>query len=340
VTADEEPPPDTRQNKSIDPMVQRAIVSKHFCISPAENETTGTKNGPSRLRHQSNPPACDRIRTAFVLGGGGSIGAAQVGMLYALLEAGIRPDFVVGTSIGALNGAYLTGHPSLKGMESLGELWSSVRRPDIFRVSVRGLLRGATGARDHLFETQGLRALIGRAQYGFAHLEEAPIPIHVVSTDLLSGEPVVLSRGRTTESLLASAAIPGIFPPVTIEGRLLVDGGVVANLPVSQAVALGARRLFVLPVLPDEVTASPASAVDMFQRGAMITSSMLTRRAMAAVPPSVELHVLPVPRSAQGSIFDFKGTPTLIEDSYLLAAAWLHAVPPRAFGVGADVHRK
>jgi NTE family protein len=149
--------------------------------------------------------------TAFVLGGGGSLGATQVGMLQALLESGFRPDLVVGTSIGALNGAYLAGHPDLAGMRSLGHLWSSVRRPDVFRINVRNLLGGFLGRRDRLFEAIGLRRVISQADLGFARLEEAPVPVHVVATDVVTGAAVVLSDGDATDVLMASSAIRAFF---------------------------------------------------------------------------------------------------------------------------------
>ena len=157
-----------------------------------------------RVPRSSESTSRAKDTTAFVLGGGGSLGAVQVGMLQALLRAGIRPDLVVGTSIGSLNGAYLAGHPDLDGVRHLGELWASVRRSDIFRINVRRIVGGVIGNRDHIFDALGLRSLLCRADLGFARIEDAPIPLHVVATDLLDGKPVVLSSGDLIESLVAS----------------------------------------------------------------------------------------------------------------------------------------
>jgi NTE family protein len=263
--------------------------------------------------------------TAFVLGGGGSLGAVQVGMLRALLELDIRPDFVVGTSIGSLNGAYLAGHLDRDGVESLSDLWSSVRRADVFRINVRSLLGAVMGHRDHLFEALGLRAIIERADLGFARLEEAPIPVHAVATDLVSATPVVISEGDTVDALLASSAIPGIFPPVNIGGRVLVDGGVLANLPVFQAIELGATRVFVLPAMASESVIAPNGALDLMQRSMLVATSALTTSDLVRVADSAEVHMLPVPATAQGSIFDFGETRALIDDAYLSSSAWLAA---------------
>ena len=171
--------------------------------------------------------------TVFALAGGANLGAVQVGMLSALLEAGIRPDAVIGTSVGALNAAYLATDPTPGGMERLADLWGSLRRREVFPLSLRGMTQALLARHYFFFPSVGLRRLIRRARLGFARLEDAPIPLHVVATDLESGEAMVLSEGSVTDALLASAAIPAIIPPVEIGGRLLVDGGVVASIPMA-----------------------------------------------------------------------------------------------------------
>jgi NTE family protein len=261
--------------------------------------------------------------TAFVLSGGGSLGAIQVGMLRALLEAGIRPDLVVGTSIGALNAAYLVGHLDLDGIESMTRLWHSVQRRDVFRIDPRNLVRGALGNQNYLFSQLGLRSLITRAELGFSRLEDAPIPVHVVATDLFSGDPVVLSHGDTVDALLASAAIPGVFTPVSIDGQMLIDGGVVANFPVRQALELGAGKLFVLPAIFGGLVAAPASALDMMQHTTMIATAALARAELKQASAYAEVHVLPFPAYGPVSMFDFSDTATLIESAYVSSSSWM-----------------
>jgi NTE family protein len=264
-----------------------------------------------------------RQSTAFVLSGGGSLGAVQVGMLRALLENDIRPDFVVGTSIGALNGAFLVGQLDLDRIAEMEKLWCTIHRRDVFRISPRHLVRGTLGSQNHLFRQRGLRSLIVRADLGFSRLEDAPLPIHVVATDLLSGDAVVLSEGDTIEALVASAAIPGVFSPVEVGGRTLIDGGVVANLPVRQALELGATKVFVLPAIFGGPGSIPSSALDMMQRSTMIATATLARRELEWATQSGEVHVLPLPSYEASSMFDFEQTSALIGSAYASSTAWL-----------------
>ncbi len=189
---------------------------------------------------------------AFVLGGGGNLGALQVGMMCALVESGLRPGLIVGTSVGAINGAFLASRTDLHGVAEIARLWSSLRRKDILGVDLGTLVGGLRRTPRHLFDSLFIRRII-ESFLGFRRLEDAPIPLAVVATALGSGEAVLLNSGDATTALLASSAIPGIFPPVEIGGRLLVDGAASADVPLRQAVSLGARDLYVLPTAPAQV---------------------------------------------------------------------------------------
>jgi NTE family protein len=264
------------------------------------------------------------LNTVFVLGGGGNLGAVQVGMLYALLAAGIKPDGLVGTSIGALNGAFLAGHPDLAGIKALAALWESVRRRDVFPMRIGGLLRGAFGQQPFLFGSLGLRRMLRRADLGFERLEEAPIPLRVVATDLGARDAMVLERGDVVPALLASSAIPGVYPPVEIDGRTLVDGGIVANNPIAQAEAFDPQVIYVLPTLPDYPYQLPANALVMMQRVMALAGFSAEQRALTEAASRREVRVLPVPESAAKlSLFDFGATRRLIDEAYLLTTAWL-----------------
>ena len=164
-----------------------------------------------------------RSRVAFVLSGGASLGAIQVGMLRALLAHDVRPDMIVATSVGALNGAFLASHGSTpESVDELSSLWRGVRRGHVFPLEPLTGLLGFLGARRNLVPGAGLRRLITR-HVMHERLEDLPIPLHVVACDVLSGDEVLLSKGPLAEAVLASAAIPGVFPPVEWEGRLLID---------------------------------------------------------------------------------------------------------------------
>ncbi len=259
---------------------------------------------------------------AFVLTGGGSHGAVQVGMLYALLEGGVQPDLVIGSSVGAINGAFMAGHASVDGVEELARVWESIKRPEIFPISVRRMVAGALGWRNHLFDPLGLRTLILRSDLGFDRLEDAPLSLHVTATDVEAGVPVVLSRGDAVDALMASAAMPGAFPPVEMDGRLFIDGSVTADAPVEQAEALGATSIYLLSTSTQDDT-SPRGAMDMVNRAISLARRQSESSACAEVASRVPLHVVPSPTRSGHSIFDFGRTTELMDSAYLQTAAWL-----------------
>ena len=184
-------------------------------------------------------------RTAFVLTGGGSLGAVQVGMLAELIGAGVRPDIIVGVSAGALNGAFLASDPSSRMVDHMAMLWSRMTTREVLGLSWRSLL-GLLGLRDHVASPEGLRSLLKR-ELSCQTFAETALPLHLVCADLNTGEEVVISSGNIAEAVIASTAIPGVFPPVAREGRHLVDGAVAACTPIAVAAALGATRIIVLP---------------------------------------------------------------------------------------------
>jgi NTE family protein len=260
--------------------------------------------------------------TAFVLCGGGNLGATQVGMLQGLLETGIEPDLIVGSSVGALNGAFLAGKPTMDRVEALTELWSRIRRRDIFPFRAPRLVAGMMGRRNHFFDPGPLRSFLLRLPFGFDRLEASAVPLHVVTTDLETGCPVVLSTGVAIDALMASAAIPGIFPPVRIDGRRLIDGAVSANAPVAQAEALGATRIYVLPTAqdcPEPIETAP----DLMLRALQSVVAPRDAEAVSQVATRMSVHVLPVPAGSQPSMFDFTQTDELIARALAETRRWL-----------------
>lgn len=263
------------------------------------------------------------MKTAFVLSGGGNLGAVQVGMLRALQRADIRPDFIVGTSVGALNGGWLAGRGPMTDLGALIELWQGLRRTDVFPTQLFGGLLGFVGRTDHLVSDSGLRKILTH-HLGFERLEDARIPLHVVATNLLTGIDVLLSRGDAVDAICASAAIPGVFPTVQMNDMTLVDGGVVNNCPISHAVALGATTVWVLPC-------GYACALDKPPRGALGTAlqavSLLVQQRLRIdadrYASACQLHIAPVLCPVAIPPTDFSHAKQLIVDSDALTTAWL-----------------
>ena len=170
----------------------------------------------------------------------------QVGMLEALVAAGVTPDFVVGTSVGAINGVFFASDPSAAGVERLGKIWAGISRRDVYPLAPFGWLRALFGAGTHLLNPAGLRSVIER-HLPVKRLEETIVPCAVVAADVLDGSEVVLSSGPAVEAVLGSASLPVLLPPVRIEGRDVVDGAVANNTAISTALDLGAARVIVLP---------------------------------------------------------------------------------------------
>lgn len=263
------------------------------------------------------------MTTAFVLSGGASLGSIQVGMLLGLAEAGIMPDLIVGTSVGAINGGWVASRPDVAGIGALADLWRSLSRGDVFPTRpIVGLL-GFLGWRSNLVPATGLRRLL-TDHLAFARLEDAPIPLHVVAADLLSGQDVLLSSGDAVDAITASAAIPGVFPPVNIEGRDLMDGGVVNNTPLSHAVALGADRLWVLPTgYACALREAPKGALAVALHALILAINQRLAVDVARFEDAVDLRVVPPLCPLGISPVDFSHSARLIERSHDATREWL-----------------
>jgi NTE family protein len=264
------------------------------------------------------------MTTAFVLSGGGSLGAVQVGMLQALADRGIAPDLLVGTSAGALNAVFVAAHGTgPAALDRLAAAWRGLRRDDVFPVLAPQVLLALAGARESLCLSAGLERLV-RQHVPLARLEDAPTPVHLVATDLLSGEEVLLSHGDPVSAVLASSAVPAVLPPVRRDGRTLVDGGLADNAALSQAVELGADRIYVLPTgyscaLPAPPTRPLAVAVQAL--------SLLVQRRLvvdvAVYAEQVDVVVLPPLCPLRISAIDFRHAEELRGRARASAASWL-----------------
>lgn len=262
-------------------------------------------------------------KTAWVLSGGGSLGAVQVGMLQALARAGEVPDLVIGASVGALNGAFHAANPSREGADRLAEVWSSLTRRDVFPLTLWAGLKALLLHRDHFVEATRLHALI-RGALAIERIEQARVPLHIVTTNALSGAEVVLSSGAIDTALLASTAIPVVFPHVRLDGRYLVDGGVSSNTPIATAVRLGARHIIVLPTGTTCAATEPPS--DMAALALHMLSLLSMRqldRDVTIYGPQARITIVPPLCPLSVSVFDFSQTAALIRRAREQTAEWL-----------------
>ncbi|HWC78749.1 MAG TPA: patatin-like phospholipase family protein [Pseudonocardiaceae bacterium] len=252
----------------------------------------------------------------FVFGGGGSLGAMQVGMLRALLEAGIAADLVVGTSVGSLNGTLLARHGNASA-EPFVRIWASMTRRAVFPGGLLRQARTLHRGRNHLYGNAGLARVIAEHVGDDTTFAQLPVPLGVVTMDVDTAQPVLVREGRLVPALLASCAIPGIYPPVELDGRTCYDGGVVANVPMTQAVAMGAKSLVVLDcAFPGHLPGAPRSLPDVLMFTAMI--NMRNQAVLEAPLVAADLPVvyLPGPAPVRMTPLDFSHTDTLIEQAY------------------------
>ncbi|MCE5290505.1 MAG: patatin-like phospholipase family protein [Nocardiaceae bacterium] len=238
-------------------------------------------------------PIPAETRVAFVLGGGGILGATQVGMLRALLESGQTPDLVLGTSVGALNGAILAGGPSLAVVDHLTTLWTSMSASGVFAESVFERVRTLVKHGTHLHSPMPLRQLL-EEQLAVERIEDLPIPFQCVAASIERAAAHWFTEGSIADAVLASCAVPGLLPPVRIGGETYIDGGIVDSVPVGRAVQLGATEVYVLHVGRIE---QPLKAPRRPWEVGLVAFEIARRHRfveeMSKLPDGVNVHLLP-----------------------------------------------
>ena len=279
--------------------------------------------------------------TAFVLGGGGSWGAVQLGALQALAGTDLRPDLVVGTSVGSLNGAILAADPAVA-VARLEEIWPTITRAQVFPGGWVRSVRNFTATRTWIYDNSPLADLI-TAQIPVATIEELAAPYVAIATDFTSGMLAELDSGDLRSALLASSAIPGIYPSVERDGHRLVDGGVIANIPIATALRRGARSLVVLDCgLPGVHSKRAGTILDVLAQ----TVAIGARHHVAA--DLALCRSLPVIWLSRGrdnitTVLDFTATEEMISEarshslSVLEAAAAAPELGPGLYGAGPEM---
>ena len=269
--------------------------------------------------------------TAFVLGGGGVLGAAEVGMLRALLERGIRPDLIVGTSVGAINGALVAADPTPSGVDRLRGLWEELTSRGIFAGSVLARVRTLVRTRTHLHPREPLRDLL-TAHLPVQTFAELRVPFQCVAASIERAAERWFTDGTLIDAVLASSAVPGLLPPVELDGEHYLDGGLVHSIPVGRAVALGADTIYVLHVgRIDRPLRPPAWPWEVGLVAFEIARRHRFAADLAALPPGATLHVLPSgdpapPGAGNLRYRDFSGVPARIEQAHAAAGGYLDGV--------------
>lgn len=238
------------------------------------------------------PPWLVRPRLAVVLGGGATLGAFEVGVIDTLSKQGIRPDMLIGTSAGAINAAYWAFDPSPGVGERLLAFWLEANQSTMVPDGPLPMFGRMVQGREYLTTQSSLRHLLFKALPEGAVVEAASVPLAIVATDAESGTREVLRRGPLLPAVLASAAIPGLFPAVQIGSRRFVDGGLVANCDIAAAIEMGATDVLVVDVMGDGAEIATLSLATVVERSIEMVMRRQTDLAVQAFQRRARIAVL------------------------------------------------
>ena len=234
-----------------------------------------------------------RVETAVVLGGGGVLGAVQVGMVRALVEAGVRPDLVLGTSIGAMNGAVYAALPPEQAADRLDAMWRSADAQEVFSSGPVRRLRELARTGVALHSAEPLRRALEEV-LGERRIEDLPVRFECCAANVEDAAEHWFDKGPVVDAVLASSAVPGLLPPAVIDGRHYLDGGLVNSIPLGRAIQLVAGRVFVLQVgRIDQPLRAPERPWEVGLVAFEIARRHRYARDLADAPADVEVHVLP-----------------------------------------------
>jgi NTE family protein len=252
-----------------------------------------------------------------VLAGGGNLGAIQVGMLRALVEQAIRPDVVIGCSVGALNGAAFAARPDVVGVARLEELWHGVTGRGILPSSYLPSAIALARRGEAIHSSAPLRRMVEEHLAPITTFAELRLRFECVGTEIEQGDEVWFTSGNVIDAVLASAAIPAVFPAVEIDGHRYLDGGVVNEIPISRAVGLGARRIYVLHAgLYERRPKETRRPFDVLIEAYFMSRRHRYREDLSRLPPDVETVVLPTGMTRDIGPFDLSHTDEMIAAAY------------------------
>jgi NTE family protein len=269
------------------------------------------------------------MTTAFVLGGGGVLGAVEVGMLQALFERDVYPDLVLGTSVGALNGAMVARDPSLAVIGRLAELWQAAGATrEVYGDRPLRTVRRAMATGTHIYSAKPLRQRLAE-EFGDLRFEDLPVRFQVCAASIERAAEHWFDSGPLVEAIVASAAVPGLLPPARVGDEHFLDGGIVNSIPLGRAVQLGADVVYVLQVgRIDRPLTVPRRPWEVARVSFEIARRHRFGRELAELPPGVVAHVLPARgTSARDDALlghrSFSGVAERIEASHRASLAYL-----------------
>ncbi len=270
----------------------------------------------------------DAVRTAFVLGGGGLLGAVEVGMLRALFEHEVKPDLVLGTSVGALNGLVVASDPSIAVIDRLLDLWRSVGESnEVYSDGTWRQVSRAMRTGTHLHSAKPLRERLEQ-EFGGVTFADLDVEFQCCAASIERAAEHWFTEGQVVPAVMASAAVPGLLPPARVGGEHYLDGGIVNSIPLARAVQLGADRVFVLQVgRIDRPLKAPRKPWEVARVSFEIARRHRFVRELAELPEGVAAHVLPAAGSTRDdSAFAYRDTSQVarrIESAYDASRAYL-----------------
>ncbi len=254
-------------------------------------------------------------------------------MLQALENAGVRPDLVLGTSVGAFNGSVIADKPGPEGVERLTDLWVEIARSNLFQGGTLERVKNAATLKPSLHETSELRGLLEQVHAKDRMIEDLPIRYQCVAACIERAAEHWFTEGYLIDSILASSAVPALFPPVEIGGEHFYDGGLVNSVPLARAVDLGATVVYVLQVGRVE---APLRPPERLYEAALIAFEIARRHRYTTtvenLPEGIELHLLPSGNavsfddSRQRKWRDVSSTHQLITGAFKASSEYLEGV--------------
>jgi NTE family protein len=274
---------------------------------------------------------------AFVLSGGGNRGPLHVGAVKALLEAGIVPELIAGSSAGALNGAYLAVEPSLAQVERMAQLWRDAGRQKLFTPSPLKAISNMLRGRDHMVDNRAVRAYVARSlPSGVRTFGDLPMPLYVTLVHLLTQTLYVYGDDRSAplvDAVVTSAAVPGFFPPTYAKGQAFVDGGVISNLPLKLAVVRGAREIWAIDLSFEvDPSAKLTNVLDIagYTTKRPLYSNCLRELEWAVQQPGVTLHHISINAFQNIALGDFSKSEAMFAEGERVARNYLARPAPNS----------